>query len=55
MIGSATDPAAVRAEVVGVDGVFHLAAIASVAQCNQDWHHAHLVNQGASVAVFEAR
>lgn len=38
----------------GVAGVFHLAAIASVARANEDWPGTHRVNQSGSVAVFDA-
>jgi UDP-glucose 4-epimerase len=36
-----------------VDGCFHLAAIASVQQCNQSWHESHSVNQSAFVGLLE--
>lgn len=48
------DPQAVRKAMRGVDGCFHLAAIASVARCNDDWANTHRVNLGGSVAVFDA-
>jgi len=38
----------------GVSGIFHLAAIASVARGNEDWPGTHRVNQSGSVAVFDA-
>ncbi len=40
--------------MAGVDACFHLAAVASVARCNEDWHHSHLANSAGTVAVFEA-
>ncbi len=38
----------------GSDGVFHLAAIASVARSNEDWPGTHRANQSATVAVLDA-
>ena len=37
----------------GVAGVFHLAAIASVARANEDWPGTHRVNLGAAVGLFD--
>jgi len=37
----------------GVDGCFHLAAVASVMKCNENWYQCHSVNLGATVALFE--
>ena len=52
--GSVTDPVAVAAAIAGVAGVFHLAAIASVARCADDWAATHAINQGGTVQVLEA-
>jgi UDP-glucose 4-epimerase len=52
--GDLRDPDAVRAAMAGVDACYHLAAVASVARCNEDWHHSHLANAAGTVAVFEA-
>ncbi len=38
----------------GVDGIFHLAAIASVARSNEDWPGTHRVNQTGTVMMFDA-
>jgi UDP-glucose 4-epimerase len=38
----------------GVSGVFHLAAIASVERTNREWLASHAVNQGGTIAVFDA-
>jgi UDP-glucose 4-epimerase len=38
----------------GVDGCFHLAAIASVQRCTEDWLGAHRVNLGGTIAVLDA-
>ncbi len=52
--GSVTDAALVRSAMEGVDGVFHLAAIASVARCTEDWVGAHAVNLTGAVTVLDA-
>lgn len=54
VIGDVADPATVRAAFEGVSGCFHLAAIASVARCNEDWSGTHRVNLGGSIAVLDA-
>jgi UDP-glucose 4-epimerase len=48
------DAAAVSAAIEGVDGVFHLAAIASVARGITDWLGTHRANLTGSVTVFDA-
>ena len=52
--GNVADAPAVRAALAGLDGCFHLAAIASVARSNEDWLGTHLVNQTGTIAVLEA-
>jgi UDP-glucose 4-epimerase len=52
--GCVTDPATVAHAMAEVDGVFHLAAIASVARSNEAWLATHRVNQGGTVTVLEA-
>lgn len=47
------DAEAVRAAMAGVDGCFHLAAIASVQAANADWFGTHQTNLSGAVAVFE--
>ncbi|MDA8252519.1 MAG: NAD-dependent epimerase/dehydratase family protein [Rhodospirillales bacterium] len=54
VLGDVADPAVLRAAMAGVAGCFHLAAIASVARGNADWRGTHRINQGGSIAVFEA-
>lgn len=54
VVGDVADPAAVRAAMAGVDGVFHLAAIASVPRCTEDWLGTHRVNLGGTIAVLDA-
>ena len=51
--GDAADPAALRAALDGVDGCFHLAAIASVERGVTDWLATHRTNLGATVAIFD--
>src|SRR3954449_10843942 len=48
------DHRAVDAAVAGMDACFHLAAVASISRCNEDWHHSHLANSAGTVAVFAA-
>jgi UDP-glucose 4-epimerase len=52
--GDVTEPAAVEAAMEGADGCFHLAAIASVERCSQDWAGTHAVNLGGTIRVLEA-
>jgi len=51
--GCITDEAAVAVAMQGCDGVFHLAAIASVTQTMQHWAATHRINQSGAVQVFE--
>jgi UDP-glucose 4-epimerase len=51
--GSVADPTLVREAVAGVDGCFHLAAVASVARCNKAWLASHKINLSSTVALFE--
>jgi len=51
--GSVTDAALVRRALDGVDGVFHLAAVASVVRCTDDWIGAHGINQAGTVTVLD--
>jgi UDP-glucose 4-epimerase len=48
------DPATVAAAAAGVDGIFHLAAIASVVRCNEAWLDTHAVNLTATLRLFDA-
>jgi UDP-glucose 4-epimerase len=52
--GCITDAALVRRAMEGVDGCFHLAAIASVQRGVEDWPGTHRVNQSGSVNVLDA-
>jgi UDP-glucose 4-epimerase len=48
-----TEQRAVRRALNGVDGCFHLAAIASVERCRQEWLQSHKVNLAGTITVFE--
>ena len=48
-----TDPAAVEEAFNGIDGCFHLAAIASVVRSNSDWLRTHEVNLAGTINVFD--
>lgn len=47
-------PSVVARATHGVDGCYHLAAVASVPRCNSDWLGTHQTNQSAMVALLEA-
>jgi UDP-glucose 4-epimerase len=51
--GDIADPAAVEAAVAGVDGCFHLAAIASVARGVGDWLGTHRANLTGTITLFD--
>jgi UDP-glucose 4-epimerase len=52
--GDVADPAAVARAMHGVDGCFHLAAIASVEKGITDWLGTHRTNITGTVTVFDA-
>jgi UDP-glucose 4-epimerase len=52
--GDVTDPAIVAQAMDGVDGCFHLAAIASVEKGVTDWLGTHQTNISGTVTVFDA-
>ena len=52
--GDAANPVVVRHALKGADGVFHLAAVASVQRSNEAWFSTHRTNISATVAVLEA-
>ena len=54
VIGDIRDIAAVRRSVEGVDGLFHLAAIASVEESRQKWLECHAINLGGTIHLLEA-
>ena len=52
-IADVADQGAVRNALDGVDGCFHLAAIASVERGHQEWSRAHNVNLAGTIHIFE--
>ena len=54
ILGSVADPALVQRAASGVDGCFHLAAIASVQRSAEDLLGTHRVNLGGMLAVLDA-
>ncbi len=54
VVGDVADPATVAKAVGGVDGIVHLAAIASVQRGNEDWAGTHRTNLTAAIHVFDA-
>jgi UDP-glucose 4-epimerase len=51
--GDIVDRPAMEAAVAGVDGCFHLAAIASVARGAEDWLGAHRTNLTGTITLFD--
>jgi UDP-glucose 4-epimerase len=52
-IGDVADERAVADALVGADGCFHLAAVASVQRCTEDWLSTHRTNLTGTITVFE--
>ncbi|HEX5328267.1 MAG TPA: NAD-dependent epimerase/dehydratase family protein [Acetobacteraceae bacterium] len=52
--GDVADPAAVSEAVAGIDGCFHLAAIASVTRGVEDWLGTHRANLTGTITIFDA-
>jgi len=52
--GDIADPACVDQALAGIDGCFHLAAIASVEKGNRDWLGTHRSNLTGAITVFDA-
>jgi UDP-glucose 4-epimerase len=53
VVGDVGDLETVRGAMQGVDGCFHLAAIASVVRSNEDWLGTHRANLTGTINVFE--
>ncbi len=54
IVGDVADPVAVGEAMAGVDGIVHLAAIASVARCNDDWVASHRTNLTGTLTIMAA-
>ncbi|WP_155524650.1 NAD-dependent epimerase/dehydratase family protein [Oleisolibacter albus] len=54
ILGDVADRAVVRQAMLGMDGCFHLAAVASVERGHQDWLGCHRTNLTGSITVFDA-
>jgi UDP-glucose 4-epimerase len=54
VVGDVADAETVARAMAGVDGCFHLAAVASVQRGNEDWLGTHRVNLTGTIAVFDA-
>lgn len=54
IVGDVADTETVRSAMAGMDGCFHLAAIASVVRSNEEWVRTHQVNLTGTVNVFDA-
>lgn len=54
ILGDVSDPAIVKAAMLGVDGCFHLAAVASVERSINDWIGTNRINLQGAVNVFDA-
>jgi UDP-glucose 4-epimerase len=52
--GDVADPTCVAAAMAGVEGCFHLAAVASVERGNEDWLGTHRTNLTGAITVFDA-
>jgi UDP-glucose 4-epimerase len=52
--GDVSDAGVVASAMAGMDGCFHLAAIASVQRSNEEWALTHRVNLTGAVNVFDA-
>ena len=53
VIGDVADPEKVAQAMAGVDGCFHLAAVASVDRCNRDWLGTHRTNLTGTITIFD--
>lgn len=54
LVGSVTDPATVRSALRNVEGVFHLAAIASVERSREEWRATHATNLTGWINLLDA-
>lgn len=54
IIGDVADPKTALAAMAGISGCFHLAAIASVQRCNEDWQGTHRTNLSGAISILNA-
>jgi UDP-glucose 4-epimerase len=54
VVGDVSDADVVKQAMAGMDGCFHLAAIASVQRSNEEWAMTHRVNLTGTVNVLDA-
>jgi UDP-glucose 4-epimerase len=54
IVGDVADAACVAGAMQGVDGCFHLAAVASVELGNRDWLGTHRTNLTGAITIFDA-
>ncbi|MCI4660650.1 MAG: NAD-dependent epimerase/dehydratase family protein [Neomegalonema sp.] len=54
LIGDVCDEKLLKAAVSGCSGIFHMAAVASVQRCNEEWLASHRTNLSGTIAVYEA-
>ena len=54
VVGDIRDATAVRRALDGCDGCFHLAAVASVQRCEDEWAASHDINLGGTLRILEA-
>lgn len=54
IVADVADRATVERAIAGVDGCYHLAAIASVERSNEDWLGTHRVNLTGTITVLDA-
>lgn len=52
-VADVAEPKALESAFAGVDGCFHLAAVASVPRCEADWPATHRTNAGGVVSVLD--
>ena len=54
IVGDIRDKILIRSVMQGVDGCFHLAAIASVERSTNEWFNTHSINLSGTINVFDA-
>lgn len=54
VVGTVTDSKTVRDCMRDIDGCFHLAAITSIQEVNEDWLRTHRVNLTGTINIFDA-